>query len=110
MELTVYLFFRYDDFDYGEVNHLMEPRLKTYTKTGSSKPCEVDKHLYDGYWTEFNHSEKVVDYLSGWPKNLEFGKLGKIKNLEFYRKIMEKPGTFFKFEFFNNFFIINKCI
>ena len=42
--------------------------------------------------------------------NLEFDKLGKIKNLEFYRKIMEKPGTFFKFEFFNNFFIINKCI
>ena len=26
--------------------------------------------------------------------NLEFDKLGKIKNLEFYRKIMEKPGTF----------------
>ena len=43
--------------------------------------------------------------------NLEFDKLGKIKNLEFYRKIMEKPGkTFLKFEFFNNFFIINKCI
>ena len=42
--------------------------------------------------------------------NLEFDKLGKIKTLEFYREIMEKPGTFFKFEFFNNFFIINKCI
>ena len=40
-------------------------------------------------------------FYSGWPKNLEtwnnleFDKLGKIKNLEFYRKIMEKPGTFF---------------
>ena len=57
----------------------------------------------------------LINYklLSGWPKtwnNLEFDKLGKIKNLEFYRKIMEKPGRFFKFEFFNNFFIINKCI
>ena len=38
---------------------------------------------------------------TGWPKNLEtwnnleFDSLGKIKNLEFCRKIMEKPGTFF---------------
>jgi len=28
-------------------------------------------------------------------KNLEFDNLGKKKNLEFFRKIMEKPGTFF---------------
>ena len=28
-------------------------------------------------------------------KNLEFDNLGKQKNLEFLRKIMENPGTFF---------------
>ena len=31
--------------------------------------------------------------------NLEFDNLGKQKNLEFFRKIMEKPGTFFNLNF-----------
>ena len=50
----------------------------------------------------YNSSEILTNvYDTGWPKNLEtwnnleFDKLGKIKNLEFYRKIMEKPGTLF---------------
>ena len=58
----------------------------------------------------FNLNSRVAKKPGKTWNNLEFDKLGKIKNLEFYRKIMEKPGTFFKFEFFNNFFIINKCI
>ena len=42
---------------------------------------------------------------TGWPKNLEtwkkleFDNLGKQKNLEFLRKIMEKPGSFFNLNF-----------
>ena len=39
--------------------------------------------------------KKYYAQFTGWPKNLEFDNLGKQKKLEFFRKIMEKPGTFF---------------
>ena len=58
----------------------------------------------------YSFSAALINRVAKKPGNLEFDKLGKIKNLEVYREIMGKPGTFFKFEFFNNFFIIIKCI
>ena len=49
-------------------------------------------------YTRFNLNEKLLNIafesMTGWPKNLEFDSLGKVKNLEFCGKIMEKPGIF----------------
>ncbi|KAG8453029.1 hypothetical protein GDO86_004734 [Hymenochirus boettgeri] len=50
---------RYDDYDYGEVNQLLERSLKVYIKTVTCYPERATKRLYDGYWRQFKHSEKV---------------------------------------------------
>ena len=71
---------------------------------------QYDGKVYLFYISFMIKSEVKQGRVAKKPGNLEFDKLGKIENLEFYRKIMEKPGTFFKFEFFNNCFVINKCI
>lgn len=50
---------RYDDYDYGEVNQLLERSLKVYIKTVACYPERVTKRMYDSYWRQFRHSEKV---------------------------------------------------
>ncbi|KAK2093515.1 Sestrin-3 [Saguinus oedipus] len=50
---------RYDDYDYGEVNELLERSLKVYIKTVTCYPERTTKHMYDSYWRQFKHSEKV---------------------------------------------------
>ncbi|MEE6472953.1 hypothetical protein FKM82_009788 [Ascaphus truei] len=50
---------RYDDYDYGEVNQLLERSLKVYIKTVTCYPERATKRMYDGYWRQFKHSEKV---------------------------------------------------
>ncbi|XP_078513105.1 sestrin-3 [Lissotriton helveticus] len=50
---------RYDDYDYGEVNQLLERSLKVYIKTVTCYPERTTKRMYDGYWRQFKHSEKV---------------------------------------------------
>ncbi|XP_020665014.3 sestrin-3 [Pogona vitticeps] len=50
---------RYDDYDYGEVNQLLERNLKVYIKTVTCYPERTTKRMYDGYWRQFKHSEKV---------------------------------------------------
>lgn len=50
---------RYDDYDYGEVNQLLERSLKVYIKTVTCYPERATKWMYDGYWRQFKHSEKV---------------------------------------------------
>ncbi|XP_074832531.1 sestrin-2 isoform X2 [Carettochelys insculpta] len=50
---------RYDDYDYGEVNQLLERSLKVYIKTVACYPEKVTKRMYTHFWRHFKHSEKV---------------------------------------------------
>ncbi|XP_067867812.1 sestrin-2 isoform X2 [Heterodontus francisci] len=50
---------RYDDYDYGEVNQLLERNLKIYIKTVACYPEKTTKRMYTSFWRHFRHSEKV---------------------------------------------------
>ncbi|XP_072356784.1 sestrin-1-like isoform X2 [Scyliorhinus torazame] len=50
---------RYDDYDYGEVNQLLERSLKIYIKTVACYPEKTTKRMYISFWRHFRHSEKV---------------------------------------------------
>lgn len=50
---------RHDDYDYAEVNALIERSLKAFIKSGSCYPERVTKNEYDRVLREFEHSEKV---------------------------------------------------
>lgn len=50
---------RYDDYDYGEVNQLLERNLKIYIKTVACYPEKTTRRMYNLFWRHFRHSEKV---------------------------------------------------
>ncbi|ELT91094.1 hypothetical protein CAPTEDRAFT_227278 [Capitella teleta] len=50
---------RHDDYDYCEVNQLLERNLKAYVKTVTCFPERVTRRDYDSFMREFKHSEKV---------------------------------------------------
>lgn len=50
---------RHDDYDYSEVNHLLEKSLKAYVKTVTCYPERITRKDYDSFMREFKHSEKV---------------------------------------------------
>ncbi|XP_073985868.1 sestrin isoform X3 [Rhodnius prolixus] len=50
---------RHDDYDYGEVNQLLERSLKAFIKSACCYPERVNKVDYDKVLREFRHSEKV---------------------------------------------------
>jgi len=50
---------RHDDYDYSEVNQLLERSLKAYVKTVTCYPERISKKDYDSFMREFKHSEKV---------------------------------------------------
>ncbi|KAF7395835.1 hypothetical protein HZH68_009885 [Vespula germanica] len=50
---------RHDDYDYNEVNQLLERSLKTFIKSAVCYPERVTKKDYDRVMREFKHSEKV---------------------------------------------------
>ncbi|XP_067008678.2 sestrin homolog isoform X2 [Anabrus simplex] len=50
---------RHDDYDYGEVNQLLERSLKAFIKSACCYPERVTKKDYDRVLREFKHSEKV---------------------------------------------------
>ena len=50
---------RHDDYDYGEVNSLLDRNLKTYIKTVTCYPEKAGMKDYEGFWRDFKHSEKV---------------------------------------------------
>lgn len=54
-----YCVYRYDDYDYGEVNQLLERSLKVYIKTVTCYPERTTRRMYESYWHQFRHSEKV---------------------------------------------------
>nr|XP_002129228.1 sestrin-3 isoform X2 [Ciona intestinalis] len=49
----------YDDYNYSEVNQLLERPLKVFIKTVSCFPEKTTQAVYDGFWKQFRHSEKV---------------------------------------------------
>nr|XP_022292181.1 sestrin-1-like isoform X2 [Crassostrea virginica]XP_022292203.1 sestrin-1-like isoform X2 [Crassostrea virginica] len=49
----------HDDYDYGQVNQLLERNLKAYIKTVTCYPERLTKKDYDNVMKEFKHSEKV---------------------------------------------------
>ncbi|XP_070616149.1 sestrin-1-like isoform X2 [Erythrolamprus reginae] len=50
---------RYDDYDYAEVNRLLERILKLYIKTVTCSPEKMDPQMFERFWKQFKHSEKV---------------------------------------------------
>ncbi|XP_051992280.1 sestrin-2-like [Xyrauchen texanus] len=50
---------RYDDYNYGEVNQLLERSLKVYVKTVACHPEKTTPRMYFSFWRQFCHSEKV---------------------------------------------------
>ncbi|XP_069462645.1 sestrin-1 [Ambystoma mexicanum] len=50
---------RYDDYDYGEINLLLDRSFKVYIKTVVCTPEKTTKRMYDSFWRQFKHSEKV---------------------------------------------------
>uniref|UniRef100_UPI00398EDF0B sestrin-1 isoform X2 n=1 Tax=Pristiophorus japonicus TaxID=55135 RepID=UPI00398EDF0B len=50
---------RYDDYDYGEINHLLDRNFKVYIKTVVCSPAKTTKRIYDSFWRQFKHSEKI---------------------------------------------------
>lgn len=52
---------RYDDYNYGEVNQLLERSLKVYVKTVACHPEKTTARMYFSFWRQFRHSEKVQD-------------------------------------------------
>ncbi|BES88051.1 PA26 p53-induced protein (sestrin) [Nesidiocoris tenuis] len=50
---------RHDDYDYGEVNQLLERSLKSFIKSSCCYPERVTRKDYDRVLREFKHSEKV---------------------------------------------------
>lgn len=55
----VFVFFRYDDYDYGEINQLLDRSFKIYIKTMVCSPEKTTKRMYESFWRQFQHSEKV---------------------------------------------------
>ncbi|XP_063702954.1 sestrin homolog isoform X2 [Culicoides brevitarsis] len=50
---------RHDDYDYGEVNQLLDRPLKMFIKTACCFPERITKKDYDSVLVELQHSEKV---------------------------------------------------
>uniref|UniRef100_A0A7M4E015 Sestrin 1 n=1 Tax=Crocodylus porosus TaxID=8502 RepID=A0A7M4E015_CROPO len=50
---------RYDDYDYGEINQLLDRSFKVYIKTVVCTPEKTTKRMYDSFWRQFKQSEKV---------------------------------------------------
>ncbi|XP_069743635.1 sestrin-1 isoform X4 [Narcine bancroftii] len=50
---------RYDDYDYGEINQLLDRNFKVYIKTVVCSPAKTIKIMYDSFWRQFKHSEKI---------------------------------------------------
>lgn len=50
---------RYDDYDYGSVNVLLERSLKVFVKTMACHPEQTTARIYHAFWRHFRQSEKV---------------------------------------------------
>ncbi|KAM7373119.1 hypothetical protein PAMP_007999 [Pampus punctatissimus] len=62
---------RYDDYDYGSVNVLLERSLKVFAKTMACHPEQTSAHIYHSFWKHFRHSEKKLNAAGQEPKRLK---------------------------------------
>lgn len=62
---------RYDDYDYGEINQLLDRSFKIYIKTMVCSPEKTTKRMYESFWRQFQHSEKVRSSLLHQPAELD---------------------------------------
>lgn len=67
---------RYDDYDYGEINQLLDRSFKIYIKTMVCSPEKTTKRMYESFWRQFQHSEKVRASLLHHPDEFD----GKVKD------------------------------
>ena len=56
---------RHDDYDYKEVNQMLERSLKSYVKTVTCYPERTTKKDYNSFMRGLKHSEKVCTILKG---------------------------------------------
>lgn len=61
-------FIRYDDYDYGEINQLLDHSFKIYIKTMVCSPEKTTRRMYESFWRQFQHSEKVRSSLLHQPE------------------------------------------
>lgn len=59
MFTNIFSVHRYDDYDYGEINELLDRSFKVYIKTMVCSPEKTTKRMYESFWRQFQHSEKV---------------------------------------------------
>lgn len=50
---------RHDDYDYGEINQLLDRNLKTFIKAACCCPDRITKQDYDSILIELVQTEKV---------------------------------------------------
>lgn len=50
---------RHDDYDYAQINQMLERSLKTYIKTVTCYPERITQKDYESVMRAFKHSEKV---------------------------------------------------
>lgn len=62
---------RYDDYDYGEINQLLDRSFKIYIKTMVCSPEKTTKRMYESFWRQFQHSEKVRSSLLHRPDEFD---------------------------------------
>nr|CAB3265991.1 sestrin-3 [Phallusia mammillata] len=74
----------YDDYNYGEVNQLLERPLKLFIKTASCFPEKTTRKVYDGFWKQFRHSEKVHVTIMIMESRLQVGLLYGMRALTDY--------------------------
>lgn len=57
--VDLFLGIRHDDYDYGEVNKLLDRPLKTFIKSACCYPDRITKKDYENILVELLDSEKV---------------------------------------------------
>jgi sestrin 1/3 len=58
-DVITHLGIRHDDYDYGEINQLLDRSLKTFIKAACCYPDRITKKDYDSILVELLDSEKV---------------------------------------------------
>ncbi|KAM4549933.1 sestrin-2 isoform 1-T1 [Fundulus diaphanus] len=77
---------RYDDYDYGSVNVLLERSLKVFVKTVACHPEQTTAHIYHAFWRHFRHSEKVHANLIVMEARLQAALLYTLRAITYYMR------------------------
>ncbi|XP_056153901.1 sestrin-2 isoform X2 [Lampris incognitus] len=77
---------RYDDYDYGGVNVLLERSLKVFVKTVACHPEQTTARIYHSFWRHFRHSEKVHANLIVTEARLQAALLYTLRAITYYMR------------------------